>query len=55
MQRWLRFALIVSLWTAGPLLGLAQTGSTSVDTFESRLEILALMQTLNAEILASRR
>jgi chorismate-pyruvate lyase len=53
MQRWLRFALIVTLWAAGPSLGLAQTGSTWFDTFESRLEILALMQTLNAEILAS--
>ena len=45
--------MIVSLWAAGPLLGLAQTGSTWFDTFESRLEILALTQTLNAEILAS--
>ena len=52
MQRWSGFALIVSLWIA-PLPGLAQTAPTRFDTFESRLEILALMQTLNAEILAS--
>ena len=45
-------ALIVSLSLA-PLLGLAQSAPTWLDTFESRLEILALTQTLNAEILAS--
>jgi chorismate-pyruvate lyase len=47
-----RFALIVSLWAPAPL-GLAQTAPTSLDTYESRLEMLALTQTLNAEILAS--
>ena len=45
--------LIVSLCAAVPLLAFAQTGSTWFDTFESRLEMLALTQTLNAEILAS--
>ena len=48
-----RFGLIVSLSAAVPLLGLGQPAATWVDTFESRLEILALTQTLNAEILAS--
>lgn len=47
-----RFALIVSLWAPAPL-GLAQTAPTRLDTYESRLEMLALTQTLNAEILAS--
>jgi chorismate-pyruvate lyase len=47
-----RFVLIVSLSAAVPLLGLGQTAATWFDTFESRLEILALTQTLNAEILA---
>jgi len=47
-----RFALIVSLW-APALPGLAQTAPTRSDTYESRLEMLALTQTLNAEILAS--
>jgi chorismate-pyruvate lyase len=46
-------ALIVSLSAAAPLLGLVQAAPTWLDTFESRLEILALTQTLNAEILAS--
>ena len=45
--------LIVSLCAAVPLLASAQTGATWFDTFESRLEMLALTQTLNAEILAS--
>jgi len=48
-----RFGLIVSLWTAAPLFGHAQTASTWVDTYQSRLAMLALTQTLNAEILAS--
>jgi chorismate-pyruvate lyase len=49
-----RFGLIVSLSAAVPLLGLGQPAATAwLDTFESRLEILALTQTLNAEILAS--
>ena len=45
--------LIAILSAAMPLLGLGQTAATWFDTFESRLEILALTQTLNAEILAS--
>jgi chorismate-pyruvate lyase len=53
MQGWPRVALVVSLWIATPLLGLAQAAPRWFDTFESRLEVLALMQTLNAEILAS--
>ena len=44
-------ALIVSLWIM-PLPGLAQTAAPWLDTFASRLEILALMQLLNAEILS---
>src|SRR5262245_57835396 len=48
-----RFVLIVSLCAAATLFGAAQTASTFIDTFESRLEMLALTQTLNAEILAS--
>jgi len=48
-----RCVLIVSLCAAAQLFGAAQTASTFVDTFESRLEMLALTQTLNAEILAS--
>ena len=51
MQCWPRVALIVSVCL--PLLGLAQAAPAWLDTFESRLEILALTQTLNAEILAS--
>lgn len=47
-----RFALIVSLWAPAPL-GFAQTAPTRFDTYESRLEMLALTQTLNAGILAS--
>ena len=48
-----RLRLIVGLSAAMPLLGLGQSAATTwVDTFESRLEILALTQTLNAEILA---
>ena len=50
-QWWSGFALIISLWIA-PLPGLAQIASPWFDTFESRLEILALMQSLNAEILS---
>ena len=54
MSLWLRpLALMVSLWAASPLPGLAQAAPRWLDTFESRLEILALTQTLNAEILAS--
>ena len=45
--------LIAILSAAMPLLGLGQTAATWFDTFESRLKILALTQTLNAEILAS--
>jgi chorismate-pyruvate lyase len=45
--------LIVSFCLAVPLFGFAQSAPTWADTFESRLEILALTQTLNAEILAS--
>lgn len=53
-MRWSpRFALVVSLWAATPLLGLGQAAPTWLDTFESRLEMLALMQTLNADILAA--
>ena len=52
IQRSGRIALIISLSAAVPLLGLGQAAATWVDTFESRLEILALTQTLNAEILA---
>ena len=50
-RAWL--ALIVSLWAASPLAGVAQTAPIWLDTFENRLEMLALTQTLNAEILAS--
>ena len=50
-KAWL--ALIVSLWAASPLAGVAQTAPIWLDTFENRLEMLALTQTLNAEILAS--
>lgn len=53
MQWRRRIAFIVSIWAASSLLGLAQAGATWFDTFESRLELLALAQTLNAEILAS--
>ncbi len=48
-----RLAAIGALLAAAQLLVLAQASSTWLDTFESRLEILALMQTLNADILAS--
>jgi len=48
-----RCILIVCLCAAAPLVGAAQTAPALIDTFESRLEMLALMQTLNAEILAS--
>lgn len=44
---------IGALLASAPLLVLAQAYSTWPDTFESRLEILALMQTLNADILSS--
>jgi hypothetical protein len=50
-RAWL--ALIVSLWAASPLPGLGQVSPAWLDTFENRLEMLALTQTLNAEILAS--
>jgi chorismate-pyruvate lyase len=52
-QWWPRLALIVSLWVAPLPPGHAQTAPRWPDTFESRLEVLALTQTLNAEILAS--
>lgn len=42
---------VLLAWAPQPVL--AQAISTWPDTFESRLEILALMQTLNADILAS--
>ncbi len=45
--------VIVSLWAASPLPGLSQASPAWLDTFENRLEMLALTQTLNAEILAS--
>ena len=48
-----RLAPIVILWAAASLIGLAQAAPAWVDTYESRLEMLALTQTLNAEILAS--
>jgi len=48
-----RLAVIGALLASAPLLVFAQASSTWFDTFESRLEILALMQTLNADILAS--
>ena len=51
--QWRRFGLIVCLSAAVPLFGVGQTAATWFDTFESRLEILALTQTLNAEILGS--
>jgi chorismate-pyruvate lyase len=44
---------VVSLVIGAPARGVAQRVPAWVDTFESRLEILALTQTLNAEILAS--
>lgn len=47
-----RLAVIVAL-LASPPLAFAQSSAPWPDTFESRLEILALMQTLNADILAS--
>jgi enamine deaminase RidA (YjgF/YER057c/UK114 family) len=43
---WLRFTLNISLCAAAPLLGIAQTAPTRFDTYESRLAMLALMQTL---------
>jgi chorismate-pyruvate lyase len=46
----------VTVWVAlsgQPPPGFAQSAPRWADTFESRLEILALTQTLNAEILAS--
>ena len=46
-------ALIAALWASAPLRGAAQAAPAWLDTFESRLEILALTQTLNAEILSS--
>ena len=46
-----RFALVACVGCA-PLLAGAQAAGSWIDTFESRVEILALMQTLNAEILA---
>ena len=48
-----RLVVIGAVLASAPLLLLAQSSSTRPDTFESRLEILALMQTLNAEILSS--
>ena len=42
-----------ALWASVPPLVCAQASSVWVDTFESRLEALALMQTLNADILGS--
>jgi hypothetical protein len=50
-RAWL--ALIVGIWAGSPLPGLGQTNSAWLDTFENRLEMLALTQTLNGEILAS--
>ena len=49
----LRLALIGALLASSPLRVFAQAPSTWSNTFESRLEILALIQTLNAAILAS--
>lgn len=51
-QRWLR-VVVIGVWAAASLRGLAQEGPAWTDTFESRLEILALTQTLSADILAS--
>jgi chorismate-pyruvate lyase len=48
-----RIVVIGALLASPPLRALAQTPSPWPDTFESRLQILALMQTLNADILAS--
>src|SRR5262245_46630883 len=48
-----RVAVIGVMLASAPLLAHAQASSTWSDTFESRLKILALMQTLNADILAS--
>ena len=53
MRSWPECALIVGLWAAVPLSGSAQRAPAWADTYESRLEVLALTQTLNAEILAS--
>ena len=53
-MKWLhRFALMVCLGAVLPTPGLGQAAPGWLDTYESRLEILALTQTLNAEILAS--
>src|SRR6185436_2109806 len=43
---------VVTAAATAPLPGVAQHAPTWFDTFESRLEVLALTQTLNAEILA---
>jgi chorismate-pyruvate lyase len=49
-----RVALVVGLVAMAAIRGRAQAAAPAwVDTFESRLEILALTQTLNAEILVS--
>jgi len=48
-----KVALVISLVTTASAQSVAQRTPAWVDTFESRLEILALTQTLNAEILAS--
>lgn len=48
----LRLVVFVTLLAAFPLHVRAQAAPTWNDTYESRLEILALVQTLNGEILA---
>jgi len=53
LWRAFRLTVIGVLLASAPLLALAQSPPPWFDTFESRLEILALMQTLNAGILAS--
>jgi chorismate-pyruvate lyase len=45
--------VFILLWTTAPQAGVAQRATAWVDTYESRLEVLALTQTLNADILAS--
>jgi len=51
---WLRPALALALVLATALPAAAQQATRWPDTFVARLEVLALMQTLNADILASR-
>jgi chorismate-pyruvate lyase len=50
----LRVALLAVMLIATPHRAGAQAAQTWTDSYESRLEILALLQTLNADILANR-